>query len=358
MKKSIAGIGLMSGTSLDGLDIAHCNFDFSGEKIGFVITEATTLNYPDQWRKRLAEAMKISGNELMQLHHDFGVYCGNAVLSFVKEKKMNVDYIASHGHTIFHQPQHGFTTQIGCGATIAAVTGINTICDFRSLDVALGGQGAPLVPVGDRLLFSEFESCLNIGGIANISLEKNKKRIAFDICAANIVMNYLAELTGASMDRNGEIAQSGKLNEILLSELQSNPYYQSREKKSIGREWIDEKVLSIINASSASVPDKLRTFTEHIATQIKNILEFYSIKKMLVSGGGAYNTFLMNRIRNSVHTEIIVPDKKTIEFKEALIFALLGALRLKEINNTFSSVTGGKIDSCGGAVYIGAINQA
>ena len=233
MEKRLTGIGLMSGTSLDGLDIACCEFNFRYEKINFILHCAETLSYTEEWRQRLSTSMNTSGRDLMQLNHDFGVFCGKATDQFLKKHSLRVDFISSHGHTVFHQPQDGFSTQIGSGAVIFAQTGITTVCDFRSIDVALGGQGAPLVPIGDKFLFPDFEACLNIGGIANISFQKKNQRVAFDICAANIVLNELAAELGLKMDRGGELARNGRLISALLEELNADAYYEKSEKKSL-----------------------------------------------------------------------------------------------------------------------------
>ena len=343
----------MSGTSLDGLDVAVCEFIFSETKISFQIVQATTITYNEEWKNKLADSMQLHGQELMKLHHDFGKFCAESVNECLMRWNTRVDYIASHGHTVFHQPQNGFSTQIGNGAVIAAETGITTVCDFRSTDVALGGQGAPLVPVGDELLFSDYEACLNIGGIANISFRKSNERIAFDICAANMILNFLSEKSGRKMDEGGAAAKTGNIQPVLLQSLNMHPYFQLREKKSMGKEWVEENMLRKIELSNANINDKLCTCTEHIAQKIAEVIIVNNLKRILITGGGAYNNFLIERIRSLSQVEIITPSKEIIEFKEALIFALLGALRINNQNNILCSVTGAKTDSCGGAVYLG-----
>lgn len=353
----LIGIGLMSGTSLDGLDISATEFTFEKEKVLFKIINSKTFQYNDLLGKRLADSMILSGLELMRLHHDFGKYCGEKVNDFLKEFRINPDFVASHGHTVFHQPENGFTTQIGCGATLSAETGITTICDFRSLDVALGGQGAPLVPIGDEILFADYDACLNIGGIANISFKRNGQRIAFDICGANMVLNYLCEKIEKKMDEGGLIAKSGNIQAVLLQNLNMNPYFQIKEKKSLGKEWVSENILRKIEVANASVNDKLRTVTEHIANKIAEVILSNKLKRVLVTGGGAHNQFLIERIKSLTKEEIILPEKQIIDFKEAVIFSLLGALRLRNETNVLNSVTGSKIDSCSGSVYFGIKNQ-
>ncbi len=353
MQNELTGVGLMSGTSLDGLDIACCKFQFSGGNVTYSVTASQTVSYSKEWRDKLANAQNLNGLALVQLNHEFGVYCADQAKRFLTAHNISVDFIASHGHTVFHQPEKGISIQIGNGAAIAAGTGITTVCDFRSLDTALGGQGAPLVPIGDALLFSEYDACLNLGGIANISFAKNNLRIAFDICAVNIVLNELSSALGMLFDKDGNASRSGKLNAALLEKLNEDPFYSIIEKKSIGREWIEEHVFAVLGEFSLNSEDKLRTFTEHAAIQITRVAKENNLKRILVSGGGAYNKFLLERIKDLSGAEIILPAPQIIEFREAIIFALLGALRLQNKINTLSSVTGAHYDSCGGAVYSG-----
>ncbi len=345
-------IGIMSGTSLDGLDIAFCEFEVYDKSYNYSILNAKTINYSKHWKEKLTNVKNTSAEQYFKLNAEYGKFIAENINEFLKGVVEIPDAIASHGHTVFHQPQFGFSTQIGCGATIAAHTGTTTVCDLRSLDVANGGQGAPLVPIGDKLLFGKYEACLNIGGIANISFDdKRGKRIAYDICEANMLLNYLAEKTGQDYDKGGDIARSGKVNSELLDKLNSQSYYSQTGAKSIGREWFEQHILSLIEKSEIEINDLLATSTEHIAQIIANDLD--DKKNVLVTGGGAFNTFLLERIKAKTTCEIIIPDTETINFKEALIFAFLGYLRLNEKVNTLSSVTGAKSDSIGGAVYFG-----
>ncbi len=244
----------MSGTSLDGLDIAYCSFKHEKGKWHFNIKEAVTIKYSSEWLKKLSTAHKLSSIQLLQLHNDYGYYLGACVNKFIKEKTIDkIDFVSSHGHTIFHQPEKHFTFQLGNGAAIAAKCNLPAISDFRSLDVLLGGQGAPLVPIGDKLLFSEYDFCFNLGGIANISFESKKKRLAFDICPVNIVLNHLAGLLNKEYDRDGLIAAAGKVDAKLLNSLNSLSYYKQAFPKSIGREWVEEEFLPILNKSNISV---------------------------------------------------------------------------------------------------------
>ncbi len=343
-------IGLMSGTSLDGLDIAFCEFAYD-EKWSFKLVEAETIRYSPAMTGMLQSIGMKSAAELAEAHLRFGAFLGKSVKQFEESKKLNADFISSHGHTIFHQPKKGYTFQLGSGATLAAESGRNVVCDFRTTDVALGGQGAPLVPVGDRLLFSEYEYCLNLGGIANISFEKNGQRIAFDICACNIVLNALAEKQGMLFDEDGKMARRGSVNERVLNELNALNYYKNPFPKSLGREDIDREIFPLLEKANLSVEDTAATFCRHIANQISATVGGSS-NKMLVTGGGVYHSLLLEQIKNTCNVQVVVPDKKIIEFKEAIIFAFLGVLRLRNEVNALSSVTGAKKDSCGGCVYL------
>ncbi|MFN4235484.1 MAG: anhydro-N-acetylmuramic acid kinase [Bacteroidia bacterium] len=346
-------IGLMSGTSLDGLDIAYCRFVKNEDTWEYIIIAAQTIHYPPLLKKNLITASTMSGLELTMLDAELGRYFGNQVKKFVKKNNLKKpDFIASHGHTIFHQPHKGYTLQIASGAHIAAKAGIPVVCDFRTLDIAMGGQGAPLVPVGDELLFNQFEYCLNLGGFANVSYRKNKKRIAFDICPVNIILNEIASRLGKAYDRNGLIAKKGKVNELLLKQLNKLNFYRKKAPKSLGKEWSDKYVLPLLNQSKLSEENLMATFVEHIAYQIAIALKVKKEEKILITGGGAYNAYLIERIAYYTKAKIILPDNKIIEFKEALIFAFLGLLRWAGKANTLKSVTGAKKDVCSGVIYL------
>lgn len=346
-------IGLMSGTSLDGLDITYCSFSHLGKKWKFDVLQAKTIKYPKTLAEKLAKAPGMTAIDFWKLHVEFGNFCGKEVNKFIEQYNCKPQLIASHGHTIFHQPKSGFTCQIGDGAQIAAITGVNTVCDFRSIDVALNGQGAPLVPIGDKLLFGNYQACLNIGGIANISFQQKNRTIAFDICPANIVFNYYANKLGKDYDKGGAIAKSGHVNVEVLKQLNALSYYKQKGQRSLGREWIEKNIFPIIEKSNLSIEDTMATTVEHCAFQMATILNKSKIKNLLISGGGAYNTFLVERLQAQTKCKLIIPDKTTIEFKEAILFAFLGVLRYTEQTNCLSSVTGAKRDNIGGAIYFG-----
>lgn len=340
-------IGLMSGTSLDGIDLAACQFSLSKTGYSYRILRAETLSYSAEWKKRLSTVETGSALELMQLDRDLGKLMGETVNAFIKKHQLKGDWIvASHGHTIFHRPESGFTTQIGHPAVIRAFSNCPVVGDFRSLDVALGGQGAPLVPIGDRLLFENFDYCLNLGGVANVSFEKQGKRMAGDVCFANLVLNHLATQLHVPFDRDGELARSGEILPDLLDRFNSLSYYQQSFPKSLGKENFLATIAPLL--SNLDPKNALRTWVEHCAIQIGQNLTH---GMALVTGGGAKNTFLMERINAYSNSEIQLPEKELIDFKEALIFAFLGYLRLQEKENVLQSVTGSKFDHAGGAYY-------
>lgn len=341
-------IGLMSGTSLDGLDICLAEFE-KKDKWHFQILKAETLPYSTDWENKLRNSIHFSVTDLLELHSDYGFYLGQKVKEFIEKHQLkNIDLIASHGHTVFHQPQRKFTLQIGDGRAVKIETGIPVLYDFRSQDVLMKGNGAPLVPIGDELLFSQYDACLNLGGFSNISMISGGKRIAFDIAPVNIVLNYLAQQLNESFDRNGDLARKGEINEILLKRLNSLDFYQQMHPKSLGVEWCHQHIFP--NLEGIAPMEALATFTEHIAQQISKVINENSIKDILITGGGAYNTFLIEKITSKTKSEIIIPEKEIIEYKEALIFAFMGVLRINNEINVLSSATGSTADHCSGLI--------
>lgn len=345
-------IGLMSGTSLDGLDVAYC--EFSDER-HFQLIAAETYNYPATWQERLAKLHQVSAEEYVIADNELGHFFGEKVMHFREKHPGRVDMIASHGHTVFHQPDRGFTAQIGDGSAIHAVTGIPVVCDFRRLDVALGGQGAPLVPIGDRLLFGQYEACINLGGIANISYEINGRRIAYDIAPCNMALNHLAGLEGMTYDPNGELARNGEVIQHLLAKLETLDYYHLRAPKTLGKEWFLKDFLPTLEPfKSQHINNLLRTVSEHIVLRLSSSITQSGVNmhRILITGGGANNQFLLELLKEKIgNIEIESIDQRIIDFKEAIIFALLGYLRVKGEVNTLASVTGASRDSCGGAIY-------
>lgn len=345
-------IGLMSGTSLDGLDVAFCNFKLVNSNWEYSIINSKTYKYSKHWKENLKNIENKSALEFVKLNSTLGKHYGNLINSFINEfniNRTNIDAIASHGHTIFHQPNLGFTTQIGNGASICATTKINTIVDFRSLDVALKGQGAPLVPIGDMMLFKEFDFCLNIGGIANISSKKNGNRVAKDITFANIISNYICSNINLEYDNRGELAKKGKIDINLLNFLDNIIDNYTKNNSSLGKEIFIKDIKPYLDNLKISNYDKLRTISEHIANKVsENILENSSV---LITGGGAYNECWIELIKEKSKANITIPNNKIIDFKEALIFAFLGVLKLEKKSNCLSTVTGATKNSIGGVVY-------
>lgn len=347
--KETTAIGLMSGSSLDGLDLALVKFQSEGEQYRFNILKSATLPYPTDWETKLSEAFHQKPEDLKNLDKEYGEYLGKQVLHFMRENRITPDFIASHGHTIFHKPEQHFTLQIGDGQALANSCGITVINDFRSEDVSKGGQGAPLVPIGDKLLFSDFEACLNIGGIANVSFDKDGKRIAYDICIANQALNHLANQQGLKYDKDGHLAQSGKVDEALLAQLNAHPFFNQKAPKSLGREFFETEQKHLFKNMNTN--DLLSTFTEHIAMQIGISLQGIATGKLLITGGGALNKFLVERIRHHTKHQVVIPDRQIIEYKEALIFAFLGLLKMEGKTNVLCSVTGAESDSCSGRIW-------
>ncbi|HET8859854.1 anhydro-N-acetylmuramic acid kinase [Marivirga sp.] len=346
-------IGLMSGTSLDGLDIAFCKFELlSNQKWDWEIVTAETKAYPQDLKLKLAKSKDLSGLELHFLDVDLGKWMGQAVTQFLNDNKLEADFIASHGHTVFHVPEKQLTLQIGNPNFIHVITNCPVISDFRTLDLAKGGQGAPLVPVGDALLFSEFDFCINLGGIANLSYETpEKQRLAYDICACNILLNSLANMKGLEYDDKGTIAKSGKVIDSLLDEWNDFPFLKKDFPKSLGIEQIEPAILSKIDDKKFAVEDMLTTAVEHTAMQIsKSLISSPKEGKVLLTGGGAFNDYLVERLGAMLNQkyELVVADPKTVNYKEALIFAFLGVLNVRNEWNTLASVTGSHSNSVSG----------
>jgi anhydro-N-acetylmuramic acid kinase len=358
-------IGLMSGSSLDGLDIVLATFHENGGKWNYEIMEADCYSYSPEWTNRLKEAVNLSALDYQLLHTEYGHYLGQQVNKFISQKNLDfqVALVASHGHTVFHLPAKKMTAQIGDGAAIAAETKLPVVSDLRALDVAFGGQGAPIVPIGEKLLFSAYNYFLNLGGIANLSAAAEAGYIAFDVCPANRVLNMLANEAMKEYDEEGRIASSGEIDTTLLSELNGLEYYKLEYPKSLANDFGTGIVYPMIRNAGIGTANALRTYTEHIVIQVKNAIANLNhlqpktqTSQMLVTGGGVFNTFLVERLKDqlkSLDIEVVIPDERIVKYKEALIMALMGVLRWREKTNVFSSVTGAERDSVGGALWMG-----
>ncbi|MDR0988539.1 MAG: anhydro-N-acetylmuramic acid kinase [Prevotellaceae bacterium] len=353
----LQSIGLMSGTSLDGLDVCCSTFHRKADgKWSFHIDAARGYTYPDPLKEKLgAGAQQMSALEFITFHSAYGRFLGERVNDFLAEFEVHPDLIASHGHTIFHEPQKRVMFQIGDGAAIAAQTHLPVVSDFRRLDIMLGGQGAPLVPIGDRLLFGDYSYCLNIGGFSNISMEWNGQRVAFDVSPVNYVINHYCRSIGLEFDRDGEIARRGTVCLPLLEELNALDFYHRTGPKSLGREWVETVIYPLLERYPLTMEERLRTFYEHAACQIARVLERYPVQSgactLLVTGGGAFNRFLVERIEALCACRMVIPDRRTIEYKEALIFALLGVLYMTDQRGCLASVTGASEDNIGGMLF-------
>lgn len=352
----------MSGSSLDGLDIAYVHLNEVRGGWKHEIIHAGCIPYDTEMRERLKNVGQLRIHDFLKLHTSYGRFLGEAVNNFIEQHSIHhqVHLVASHGHTVMHEPQNHTSGQIGDGATIAAVTGLPVVSDLRNMDVALGGQGAPIVPIGDKLLFGQYDYWLNIGGIANITVPHNGGTLAFDICPANQILNGLAEMMGKEMDFDGELARAGTLQMDILADLNDEPYYLQEPPKSLSNEQANELAFPILLESKNDTKDLLRTATQHIADKITEAVQKFPAGKekpvLLATGGGALNSYLMELVQQglaAVNTELHIPDENTIKYKEAVVMALIGVLRWREETNVLSSVTGASRDSIGGALWMG-----
>jgi len=350
-------LGLMSGTSLDGLDLALCHLVEEGGSWRYTIEHTKEVPYSKKMRETLGNAISLSDNDHMQLHRDYGSWLGKEAKKFMEEEQLEVDFIASHGHTSHHRPDQGITFQLGDGQLLANSSGTKVVCDFRSKDVSLGGQGAPLVPIGDQLLFHQYDFCLNLGGISNISFEWEGKRIAFDIGLANMILNHITQKIKLDYDKDGALARKGRTNRRMLEQLNHLEFYKLPFPKSIGFEWFVEKVLPIVEATDDRIENLLHTSIHHICEQIALQVDLQKNKTnntLFVTGGGALNGFLMETLQQKLtdKTKVEKPSKTLVAFKEALIFALMAVLREELAVNCLRSVTGAKRDCSGGTIFL------
>ncbi|WP_405377102.1 anhydro-N-acetylmuramic acid kinase [Nonlabens sp. Asnod3-A02] len=341
-------LGVMSGTSLDGIDIAHITL-VRKDVWSFQIHSAETIAYTPSMKQKLAEAIHFDPAAIIELNEEYTEYLGNTINTFITNNQIKeIVAVCSHGHTIFHKPQEKYTLQIGNLLHLAKIIKERVVCDFRVQDVELHGQGAPLVPIGDRLLFGNYDYCLNLGGFANLSFEKHTQRIAYDICPVNVVLNHYSLKLGKEYDAGGAFAKAGKIQTPQLKLLNQLAFYQEVAPKSLGMEWVNEHIFKILD--SIQTIDAIATFTEHVAIQIANQLQ--DKKTLLITGGGAFNTYLIDSLKKHTAVKITIPEDEIVENKEALIFALLGVLKLRNTNNCLSSVTGANKDHSSGVIYV------
>lgn len=345
----------MSGSSLDGIDLALCDFKMQGDHLEWKIIKAATIPFSTIWRNKLKNAPNISAKEFAILDYELGYLFGEEINNFVENEQM--DYIASHGHTIFHFPELKVTSQIGNGAIIASTTGCTVISDFRSMDIGFGGQGAPLAATIDRDLFSNIPVRINLGGISNISITHGDT-LAYDICPCNQILNYLSSQIGLEFDSDGILASQGRINTELLAKLFEFPFLSMAAPKSLDNNAISAFYFPLLDSFEIDVKDKLCTCIEFISLSISNILNDHPFTsndkiKVLFSGGGTKNKFLIDEIiLKSSNFTVDLPDENIIDFKEALLMAYLGYLRVNEKPNVLKSATGASKDSIGGAIYL------
>lgn len=344
-------VGVMSGTSLDGLDLVYAKFIFDGSW-NFEMIHAETVAYDANWVKTLKGLVSLSTEALKEIDFLYTNYLSLKINAFINNHSIEkLDAVCSHGHTALHQPENKLTYQIGNMAHLATLLNQKVVCDFRVQDVDFGGQGAPLVPIGDKLLFSEYHFCLNLGGFANISTEIEYERIAYDICPVNIVLNHYVKQLGFDYDDAGKIASTGAIHHELLQKLNAIDFYIADYPKSLGREWVDNKIFPLIEAYPLEVNDVLCTLVEHIAIQLSKEINKKENAAVLITGGGVYNSFLISRIKMYTHNDLVIPSKSIIEFKEALIFGFLGVLKLRNEVNCLKSVTGAFKNHSSGKIF-------
>ena len=344
-------LGIMSGTSMDGLDISCSRYYKKNNNWDFDLIASKTMYFDDLWKEKFLNTFN-GKNCIDDMDIQFGNFISKSIQEFINFFNLKIDLISSHGHTIFHNPSIGYTKQIGSGSVIANTLRVPVVSNFRQQDIDLGGQGAPLVPIGDKLLFSQYDACINLGGIANISFDYKEARIAFDISPCNMLLNYVSEREGVLFDRDGIMAENGKVDQTFLTKLNNINYYQLSFPKSLAKEYIDQIFLPIINNTLISNYDILCTLVEHIAIKISSLLSKYNLSNAFFTGGGALNSYLIGRIKQLSSTKIIIPEMDVINFKEAIIFGFLGVLRINNQVNCLSSSTGARMNHSSGDIHL------
>lgn len=370
-RKTYKALGLMSGSSLDGLDIAYCQFEIEkkeGDQLyvhDWDVLEAETIGFSESWQARLSQLPTQTALVFAKTHTYLGHYFGDIVNDFINRYQIEPDFIATHGHTIFHDPMGRMTIQIGDSSAMAAKTGFPVISNFRNQDIAIDGQGAPVAPIIDKYLLPGHDFYLNLGGIANITTIVPNKIIAFDICPANQLLNALANRLNLEYDEGGQIAAAGKVLPDLLKEINRADFYRISYPKSLDNKWSQTAILSKITEDPTAIPDQLCTFVEHIAYQIafaiKQVIRKEKVEKeqlsLLATGGGAFNVYLMERLQHHcnqvANVEVVIPNPDIIQFKEAALMAWMGVMRAENVPNVLKTVTGAKRDTINGAIHQG-----
>ncbi len=341
-------IGIMSGTSCDGLDIAYC--EFSKQKSwSYKIIKCQTIKYNQNFINKISREFSEINKDLIELDYFFGKFIGLEINKFIKKHELKIDLVCSHGHTVIHNPEKKISFQIGCGKTIRNITKTTTINDFRIKDIEMGGQGAPLVPIGDNLLFKKYKYCLNLGGFANISEKTKNNIIGYDICPCNIILNYYSKKMGFPFDNKGALSSKGNINEMLLNELNNLNYYRIEGPKSLDVSWVRDNFIPTVDKYKLTAQNILATISKHIAQKIG---EKINKAETIVSGGGCFNNHVINMIKKESNSKIVIPDIKTINYKEAMIFGFIGILKFRNEINCYNSVTGARENS-----IVGVINK-
>ena len=348
MTSSFNIIGVMSGTSVDGLDLCYVSFnkDFLSN---YKIICSETIDYPSILKTNLINAINLDDTKLKELDFKLGEFIGFSIEDFLQKNNLSKpDLISSHGHTVYHQPKILKTLQIGSGKVINKVTGVKTVNNFREQDVKLGGEGAPLVPIGDKILFKNYKYCLNLGGFVNISIKNNDQIFAYDICALNTVLNFYSKKIGYEYDKNGSLSKQGAINSDMFDELNKLNFYSKKNPKSLGIEFVKEVLFPLINKYQINYSDVLATYIKHVAFQIKKNIN--DEEKVLLSGGGSFNKTLIQNLEN-YNINYTIPENTIVNFKESLIFALLGYLKINNKTNCLKSVTGASRDHSSGDIF-------
>ena len=387
--KPLLVLGLMSGTSADGIDVALARISGAPPSLNAKLLGHTSFNFPSALRKeilRIAEQQPISAGELSQLNFRLGHIYADAVLGACKRFKVapkRIDLIGNHGQTIFHQgqPANYFgkpiasTFQIGEGSVVAARTGITTVSDFRPADMALGGQGAPLVPYVDYLLYRHANLgrvSLNLGGIANITVipasAKPSQVFAFDTGPANMLIDALVQHFTHSrqrFDKDARLAQSGRSIPAFLNELMKDPYLKLAPPKSTGREYYGrvyvQMLLALGRKHHAKPNDLIRAATIFSALSIVDalnrfVLRKHRIQQLIVSGGGAQNPLILAQLSAALPGVAVLPSSHfgiREDAKEAFAFALLAYETFHQRPANLPSATGAR-----GPAILGKISYA
>jgi anhydro-N-acetylmuramic acid kinase len=348
-------LGAMSGSSLDGLDLAICSFT---DQSIFTIHNSTTIELPLDLRTKLKNFSTLNAFQIADLDAYFALFSAHSIRDFTNNWIGGISLVVSHGHTLYHNPANAVSWQIGNGGIIAAVTGIDTLCDLRVQDVALGGQGAPLAALVDLNLFKDYTGLLNLGGIANITINQSNTVYSWDISPCNQVFNHLAQKEGKEFDKGGSIARSGKILMELIHKWQENTYFSQMPPKSMDNTWVKENYIKEIDKIDQPVKILMASFAEFVAIQLSKDLKSLDLNpgKILVTGGGAFNAHFISRLKvhlSPLNWVVEVAEESLINYKEAMLMAYMGHRYINKKTNTISTATGAEKDLISGALYLG-----